>query len=55
MIDKIRERASQGKLHYSWVVTIGESLGIPELLGAGYYEIVIQVSRASKFSRKRAC
>ncbi|KAG9018174.1 hypothetical protein FRB90_012018 [Tulasnella sp. 427] len=42
MIDKIRERALQGKLHYSWVVTIGESLGIPELLGAGYYEIVIQ-------------
>ncbi|KAG8907801.1 hypothetical protein FRC01_007563 [Tulasnella sp. 417] len=42
MIDKIRERASQGKLHYSWVVTIGESLSIPELLGAGYYEIVIQ-------------
>lgn len=44
MIDKIRERASQGKLQYSWVVTIGESLNIPELLGAGYYEIVIQVS-----------
>lgn len=42
MIDKVRERASQGKLHYSWVVTIGESLSIPELLGAGYYEIVIQ-------------
>lgn len=42
MIDKIRERASQGKLQYSWVVTIGEALNIPELLGAGYYEIVIQ-------------
>lgn len=44
MIEKIKERAAIGKLHYSWVVTIGESLNISELLGEGYYKIVIKVS-----------
>lgn len=43
MVDKIKERASSGNLAYSWVIAIGESLGIPELLGEGYYRTVIKV------------
>ncbi|KAG8997193.1 hypothetical protein FRB94_011140 [Tulasnella sp. JGI-2019a] len=42
MIERIIEQANHRRLAWSWLVTIGEALQITELMGEGYYHIVIR-------------
>lgn len=48
MIERIVEQANRRRLAWSWLVTIGESLQITELMGEGYYHLVIRVSPSFK-------
>ncbi len=44
MVSKIVSIAGRPNgLSYSWMINIGESLQIEELIGEGYYNIVIKV------------
>ncbi|KAG8875030.1 hypothetical protein FRB97_005478 [Tulasnella sp. 331] len=42
MIERIIHQANHRRLAWSWLVTIGESLQITELMGEGYYHLVIR-------------